>query len=155
MKRNSIIRQAFVAVLAFVISAAFVTRAAAMPENVDAKILSHFARTFKTAENVTWTNTKDYSKASFVRNNKHMEVFYNDKDELICTATYINLAEVPDATLATIQDKYANYRIASAIKCVDAQGFLQYYTQVENDKKTIILQSDADGFTTVFKTTRK
>ena len=155
MKRNSIIRQAFVAMLALVISAAFITRAAAMPENVDAKILSHFAKTFKTAENVTWTNTKDYSKASFVRNNKRMEVFYNDKDELICTATYIDLKEVPDAALETIQDRYANYRIASAIKCVDAEGVLQYYTQLENDKKTIILQSDADGFTTVFKTTRK
>jgi len=155
MKRNSIIRQAFVAMLALIISTAFVSRAAALPENVDAKILNHFARTFKSAENVIWTNTEDYSKASFVRNNRRMEVFYNSKDELICTTTYVNLQDLPDATQEAIQDKYAGYRRTSAIKCVDAEGYTRYYVQLDNDKKSVILQSDTDGFTTVFKTTRK
>jgi len=155
MKRNSIIRQVFVAVLALVLSAAFISRAAAMPEKVDARILSHFAKTFATAENVNWTHTKDYSKASFTRNNQRMEVFYNDMDELICTATYVNLTDIPCNALSTIRDKYEDYRCTEAIKCVDAQGAVHYYTKVENDKKTVILQSDLDGFTTVFKTSRK
>jgi hypothetical protein len=154
MKRSSIIRQAFVAVLALIVSAAFVSRAAAMPENVDAKILSHFAKTFATAENVNWTHTKDYSKASFTRDNQRMEVFYDDMDELICTATYIDLQDVPCAALSTIRDKYEGYRCTQAIKCVDAAGVIHYYTQLENNKKAIILQTDTDGFTTVFKTTR-
>jgi len=155
MKRNSIIRQAFVALLALVVSTAFISRAAAMPENVDAKILNHFAKTFKSAENVTWKHTKDYSKATFIRNDKRMEVFYDDKDELICTTTYIDLKELPDPALELLQGKYAGYRPASAIKCVDASGMLKYYIQLENDKRNIILQSDSDGFTTVFKNTRK
>ncbi len=155
MKRSSIIRKAFVAILALVISAAFVSRSAAMPENVDAKILNHFAKTFKSAENVTWTSTKDYSKASFVRNNKRMEVFYNSKDELICTTTYVDMQDLPDATQQTIEDKYNGYSRTSAIKYVDADGNTLYYIQLDNDKKSIVLQSDTDGFTSVFKTTRK
>ena len=155
MKRNSIIRQAFVAMFAIVLSAAFVTRAAATPENVDAKILNHFAKAFATAENVTWKHTKDFSKATFTRNNQRMEVFYNDKDELICTATYINMKDIPCAALSNIQDKYNGYQCTSAIKCVDADGTAKYYTQMENDKKVVVLQSDSDGYTSVFKTTRK
>src|SRR3954467_6441022 len=120
MKRNSIIRQAFAALFALILSAAFITRAAATPESVDARILSHFAKTFATAENVAWKHTKDFSKASFTRNNQRMEVFYNDKDELICIATYIGLNEIPCATLSYIQDKYEGYTCTSAIKCVDA-----------------------------------
>src|SRR3954471_23750966 len=136
MKRNSIICQAFAAIFALILSAAFVTRAAATPENVDARILNHFAKTFTTAENVSWKHTKDFSKASFTRDNQRMEVFYNDKDELICTATYIDLKAIPCAALTTIQDKYDGYRCASAIKCVNADGTIHYYTQMENDKKT-------------------
>jgi hypothetical protein len=155
MKRNSIIRQALAAIFALVLTTAFVTRAAATPENVDAKILTHFAKAFATAENVTWKHTKDFSKASFTRNNQRMEVFYNDKDELICIATYIGLHDIPCATLTTIQDKYEGYTCTSAIKCVDADGITHYYTQVENDKKAVILQSDTDGYTSVYKTSRK
>jgi len=155
MKRNSIIRQAFAAMFALILSAAFVTHAAATPENVDARILSHFAKAFATAENVTWKHTKDFSKASFTRNNQRMEVFYNDKDELICTATYIDLKDIPCTALFTIQDKYDGYRCSSAIKSVDADGTTHYYIEMENDKKSVILQTDTDGYTTVFKTTRK
>src|SRR3954471_5795942 len=155
MKRNSIIRQAFAALFALILSAAFVTHAAATPENVDAKILNHFAKTFASAENVTWKHTKDFSKASFTRNNQRMEVFYNDKDELICTATYVDLKALPCAALSTIQNKYEGFSCASAIKCVDADGLIRFYTQMENDKKTVVLQSDIDGYTSVFKTTKK
>src|SRR4051812_18186894 len=146
MKRNSIIRQAFAALFALILSATFVTHAAATPENVDAKILNHFAKTFASAENVTWKHTKDFSKASFTRNNQRMEVFYNDKDELICTATYINMTDIPCAALSSIQDKYEGYNCTSAIKCTDADGIIHYYTQIENAKKVIVLQSDTDGF---------
>jgi len=155
MKRNSIIRQAFAAMFALILSAAFVTHAAATPENVDARILNHFAKTFATAENVTWKHTKDFSKASFTRNNQRMEVFYNDKDELICTATYIDMKAIPCAALSVIQDKYEGYRCTSAIKYVDADGITRYYTEMENDKKTVILQSDSDGYISVYKTTKK
>lgn len=154
MKRNSIIRQAFIVMLVFITSAVFISRAAAAPENVDEKILHHFTKTFKSAQDVTWQQTKDYSKASFVRNNQHMEVFYDNKDELICTTTYINQLALPDATVATIADKYSDYNLTTAIKCVDAEGNTRYYTELENDKKRIILESDTDGSTTVFKTTR-
>lgn len=154
MKRNSIIRQLFAVMLVFVLSAAFVTRAAATPENVDAKILKHFAKTFASAENVSWKHTTDYSKASFTRNNQRMEVFYNDKDELICTATYINLNEIPCNALSTIRDKYENYRCTSAIKCVDADGAIHYYTELEGSKKKVILQTDTEGYTTLFKTSK-
>jgi hypothetical protein len=155
MKRNSIIRQAFAAIFALILSAAFVTHAAATPENVDAKVLNHFAKTFATAENVTWKHTQDFSKASFTRNNQRMEVFYNDKDELICTATYVDLKALPCAALSTIQNKYEGFRCASAIKCVDADGLIRFYTQMENDKKTVVLQSESDGYTSVFKSTKK
>ncbi|TKK68037.1 hypothetical protein FC093_12550 [Ilyomonas limi] len=155
MKRNSIIRQAFVAMLALVVSVVSVSRAAAMPENVDAKILKHFAKTFATAENVTWKHTRDYSKASFTRNNQRMEVFYDAKDQLICTSTYITLNDMPCNALSTIQNKYDDYRCTTAIKCVGADGTIRYYTELENDNKKIILQSDADGYTEVFKTTKK
>jgi hypothetical protein len=136
------------------VSAAFTTRAAATPENVDAKILNHFAKTFATAENVTWKRTADFYKASFTRNNQRMEVFYNDKDELICTATYIGRQDIPCSAMSAIQAKYDGYRLASAIKCVDADGTIHYYTEVENAKKKVILQTDSDGNTTLYKTTR-
>jgi hypothetical protein len=155
MKRNSIIRQALAAMFALLLSAAFITRAAATPENVDAKILSHFAKTFASAENVSWKHTKDFSKASFTRNNQRMEVFYNDKDELICTATYVDLKDIPCAALTNIQNKYESYTCTSAIKTVDADGIIHFYTQMETDKKVVILQSDADGYTSVYKTSKK
>jgi len=155
MKRSSIIRQALAAMFALVLTAAFVTRAAATPENVDARILNHFAKTFASAENVTWKHTKDFSKASFIRNNQRMEVFYNDKDELICVTTYIGLKDLPCAALSNIQDRYEGYYCTSAIKCVDADGITHYYTQMENDKKIVVLQSDTEGYTNVYKTSRK
>ena len=155
MKRNSIIHQLFAAILVLLLSAAFVTRAAATPENVDTKILSHFTKTFATAENITWKRTKDFSKASFTRDNQRMEVFYNDRDELICTATYIDMNSIPCAAISTITDKYEGYKCNTAIKCVDADGTIHYYTELENDKKIVILQADTDGNTSVFKTTKK
>ncbi len=155
MKRNSIFRLAFAAIVALVLSASFVTRAAAAPENIDAKVLNHFAKTFVSAENVTWKHTKDYSRASFTRNNQHMEVFYNNRNELISTAAYINITDMPCAAVQTIDEDYNDYNCTNVIKYVDAENKVSYYAELENSKKVVILQSDTDGYTTVFKSARK
>ena len=84
-----------------------------------------------------------------------MEVFYNTNDELICTATYIDMSCLPDAAQETIQHRYEGYTCNNVIKCVDADGITRYYAELENNKKTVILQSDLEGYTSVFKTTKK
>jgi hypothetical protein len=65
------------------------------------------------------------------------------------------MKDVPCNVLSTIDSRYEGYNCTNAIRCVDADGLVHYYTELENNKRTIILQSDTEGNTQVFKNTKK
>lgn len=155
MKKYFIIRQAFIALFALALTLSFSTASFANPGSAYESVLSHFSGKFKNAENVRWKHTKEFSKASFIRNNQRMEVFYDTDQKFICAATYISLEQLPEQTLQAINDKYGKYQYISVIRCLDANNFTKYYIEMENDKKKIILQSDLEGFVSVFKSEKK
>ena len=124
-------------------------------EEVSAKVLSRFANSYGTAESVTWKVTKQFSKASFMLNNKLTEVFYNRRNKLIATSVHITLQELPAGGADNIRHDYAKYGATSAIQYTDVRGDTSYFVQLENDRNKIIVQVDEEGHADCVKMERK
>lgn len=145
----------FATLFAALLVVAVTSTAYAAPEAVDAKVLSHFSSSFANAKSVTWKVTKAFSKATFTNNNKRTEVFYNAKDKLIGTSVYIDFKDLPRGTEDAIASNYEAYNMATAIEYTDAEEVMNYYVEIENDKRTIVLQVTPQGDITEVKSTHK
>lgn len=107
------------------------------------------------AENVQWKITKDFSKATYISDNRRTEVFYDKNDNLIGKSVYVDMKELPSEGARAIDADYNGYATKSAIKYTDAEDNTNYYVEMENEKLNIVLQINADGDVTLLKSTRK
>jgi len=116
-------------------------------------VFSTFKSQFKSAANVTWTSTADFTKASFDMNDQKMEAFYNTDGELIAKTICINSDDLPTGIKRNIAKKYGSYNMTEAIRYEGEED--AWYVSVEDGKESLILKIAEDGFLNVFKRTVK
>ena len=141
----------FSAILTVVIAA---SSFAANVTNATTNAARVFAIEFKGAENVSWTSSADYVKASFTLDKKKMEAFYDLQGSLIATSSNISLDDVPTSAKRSLAKKFAGYTVKEAIK-FDGTDETAYYISAENDTQSLILKVSDTGFVSVFKQTKK
>ncbi len=112
--------------------------------------LNSFQAQFKDASSITWSDGKGYLKAAFVANNERMEAFYNSDGELIATSRTANLDELPVNAKRTLAKKLEGYTVKEAIRFEGADESA-YFISAENEKGSVILKIEDNGFVTVKK----
>jgi hypothetical protein len=116
--------------------------------------LKNFKSNYGEAKEVTWTTTRDYSKATFMLDDQKMEVFYAPNGELIGTSTKMQIKELPSAVKKNVTKKMEGYTIVEAIRFQSPDDDC-YYVSVENDQVNVILKVTEFGYVSLFKKTKK
>src|SRR4051812_215010 len=125
---------------------AFSISSFASEKDVDVKLLNDLATTLKSSIQVNWTTKEDYTRAIFKFNDKIAYAFYNPSDnELIGFAVQYDKADLPDVVSGAVGNKYSDWNLIDAIVFIDATGHINYYAQVQKDKKGLALKITPDG----------
>jgi hypothetical protein len=124
----------------------------------------HFMIDFPNATHVTWKRAA-FEEASFTLNGKEINAFYDLDDELIGTTTPANYNEIPANAQKEIEKYYKGYAPKSVIMFDDNEfndtdmilygnSFEDednYFVEMTNNGKTIVLQVNMEGLVTFFK----
>lgn len=146
----------FLAIVAFAATAAPVFAGAKTTADLNAsntKALVKFTESYKGASGI-WNNEKTYNEVLFFWNNKLMDSFYDNEGNLIGTFHDVTVKELPNRAAEKIAGWYKDYTVkAAAVMERDDQDPM-YYVTIQSDKHLRILQVNADGVVSEYKTLR-
>jgi len=114
-------------------------------EIVNPKVLDAFKTKFKTAQQVEWMAGKDFYRATFVYNDKHVFAYYNPDGELLGVTRYVSPLDLSLNLQINLKNNYANYWISDLFEVAKSEG-TTYYITLENADTKIVLKS-TDGNT--------
>lgn len=145
MKTTVLNRFVKTTVLAAFMLGAFAMTAAAKPVDVSKFLIKQFQKQFSSASDVTWKTTNEFTSASFVAKGEKTSVFYNNDGNLIGVSKEITVEDLPKAAQKKVDENYSKFSVKSVIEFTDASGTLNYYIQLQNERKQFILRSDELG----------
>ncbi|MCW3106328.1 MAG: hypothetical protein JWQ09_834 [Segetibacter sp.] len=122
--------------------------------NISYFVLNSFRHDFKDVTNVAWTSKTDFAKATFIQNNRKMEVYYNPNGDLIAISKNIQLDELPVNAKRAFAKRYEGYTVKEAIQFdgTDEQG---YYLSAENEQESVIIKIDQNEQLSLFRKSKK
>jgi hypothetical protein len=99
--------------------------------------LQSFYNTFRSAQNVNWTEVDDMLRIGFVLDG-HQKFAYYSNDELVVVASEIKTEELPETLKAQLSE-YKGYVVTEAYEFTKNKS-KQYCVIMENASKRIILK---------------
>ncbi|MDI3318600.1 hypothetical protein [Pinibacter soli] len=119
--------------------------------NVNQKILNSFKKDFSTAINVQWKALEEtVYQAEFSYNGELFNAYYNEDGELIGSARFINKGNMPLLISKSLQEKYGNFLIRTAIEYNNGNETSYFITMV-SQCKSVIVQASPSGSLSVVK----
>jgi hypothetical protein len=114
----------------------------------------NFLMQFPDATNVHW-KIASFEEAIFTTNGKEMKAFYDWDHELIGTTTPASFFDMPEAARKYIEKHYSDYNeYNSTDMMLYGNQFADednYFVELSNNNKTIVLQVNMEGLVTFFK----
>jgi hypothetical protein len=118
---------------------------------VNQKILTSFKKDFSTAINVQWKAIEEtLYEAEFSYNGEQFNAYYNEDGELIGSARYINKANMPLLIAKSLQEKYGDFILRTAIEYNNGSETSYFITMVSKCK-SVVLQASPSGSLSVVK----
>ncbi len=114
---------------------------------VSTRVLNNFNANFENATNVSWVVKPDYSKATYMLDNRTCDAFFDNQGELIANSHGISIGDLPTAAKRSFAKKYANYTVKEVIQ-FDTNEETCYYISAENEKHAVVLKV-SQGFLSV------
>jgi hypothetical protein len=142
-------KKIIIAAAMFVSLSAFATE-----KKVSPKVLNAFNTEFTSAQEVEWTVTTDYYKASFDMNGVKVYAFYNLDGDLLGLTRNISSAQLPVHLQSSLKKDYGNYWISDLFELSNNNG-TSYYVTLENGDKKIVLKSSGGSDWSTYKKDRK
>lgn len=140
----------FTALIAVSVS---ISASAQSVNQVDQKVVDNFEATYGGASNVEWTLKQNFTIASFVRDGRKVEVFFNTDGDFVATTTPVDIEEVPAFVKKIIQSKYNDFTVTETFK-LKSYDETSYFLSVENNEEKIVLKVN-EGSVSVFSKTGK
>lgn len=122
-------------------------------KGVTYRMAEAFSTAFKGAENLQWSLTDDYVKASFDLRGIKMEAFYDHSGELIGSSHAITLESLPIQAKRKFAMKYSDYIVKEAIVFEGADESA-YFVSAESETRTVIIKitnSTVETFKVIYK----
>lgn len=118
---------------------------------VNQKILTSFKKDFGTAVNVQWKALEEnVYEAEFSNNGEQFNAYYNEEGELIGSARYISKGNMPLLISKSLQEKYGNFLIRTAIEYNNGNETSYFITMV-SQCKSVVLQASPSGSLSLVK----
>lgn len=106
---------------------------------------------FGDAANVTWSNQKNLTEATFEWNGQKLHAFYDADGEQVALSREIGEDKLPLKALQAIKTQYTGYTTTEAIEYNSTEEGLSYYVSLENNNKKTILRVSPEGSISSFK----
>ncbi len=120
--------------------------------------LNNFSSRFSAAENVNWTITDAFQKASFILNGEKLAAFFDLNGEYIATTQHVDFNKLPALSKARLAKLYKGYEVDDVVKYdLDGQSAnfdmltgrrnydSMYFASIKNKKETILIKITPDG----------
>jgi hypothetical protein len=120
-------------------------------EDISEKITASFNRDFVSAQNVSWEQERNFSKATFNLNNQVLFAYYSSTGELLAVVRNILSDRLPLALLVDLKKNYKDYWISDLFEMATDNQTL-YYMSLSNGNETLVLKSDDANQWSVYKT---
>ncbi len=132
-----------------------------------------FASDFPDATNISFEKTKDFDKVYFGQNGRKTTAYYDFNSQLIGTIHNRSFNDLPADAQKKIADKYPDFTVVKVIKFKvnsDNESYIDnndtdltlygnslekssnYFVELKNDNKGIVLEVDLSGEVSFFKT---
>lgn len=121
---------------------------------VSPKVLNAFNTEFTSAQEVEWTATGDYFRASFDMNGVKVAAYYNTDGELMGLTRNISSAQLPVSLQASLKKNYSGYWISDLFEVANNNG-TSYYATLENGDKKVVMKSSNGNDWSTYKKDRK
>ena len=123
----------------------------AKEKNVDSRLFRDLSSTFKNSPQVQWTTKDKYKQATFNFRNKPAAAFYSvDENELIGFRIQLNKTDLPQIISEALKNQYNDWEVVDAITFIDAGGYVNYFTQVQKNNKSVILKITPNGKSSIY-----
>ncbi len=123
-------------------------------EPVSPIVLNSFNKEFTGVQNVEWTSTDSYVKATFVYNGQNVAAFYHPNGEIIAVTRNITSLQLPISLQTNLKDQYEGYWISDLFELSNNDG-TSYYITLENADSKLVLKSEDNAQWVSFKKTTK
>jgi outer membrane lipoprotein-sorting protein len=122
---------------AFTLAACLFSVSSFAAESNTPDVLQSFFKTFKKAENVSWSEVDGMLRIAFTLEGHQKYAYYSNSD-LIVLATQIQSADLP----ATLKDQLAKYKdfVASEVYVLDHNGAKEYCISLEGKSENLLLK---------------
>ncbi len=136
--------------IAALIVVSFTTTAFAS-NNASSKAVAHLTAHYSTAQNVSWTITDNFKKASFTMDNEKTEVYYSVYGDLIGSSKTMAFDKLPKTALDILTTEYTfpDYQLTDCIEFTDADNNKSFYVSFDFYNETIAVSISINGLVTL------
>jgi hypothetical protein len=134
------------------------------PLKVSPATKSQFYRDFGNVPVIQWKRTKNFDKATFIKDGEITSAFYDNSPDLVGTTTSKTFDDLPAAAQIRIEKSYAGYAVGDILFFDDNelnetdmvlydQSFEDadnYFIELKKDNKKIVVKSDMQGNVSYF-----
>jgi hypothetical protein len=114
-----------------------------------AQLQANFAHDYASAENIVWSASPRYQKATFAIDNVPMTAFYNRQNEYVATTQLVEITQLAPTAIKNLIKQYPGYQMGQIIKCTGSQE--AYFINLRNEKENFLVIITADANVNYFK----
>ena len=118
-------------ILTLAIAAASLQLFAADPGKVSERIQNNFNKTFKNAQDVSWSSYTDYYEVKFKQNDIKVNIMYDLDGNVVRTLRYYYGDQLPVMVMAKVRSKYSQQKIYAVVEESSSEG-TQYNITLED-----------------------
>jgi len=141
---------AMVVILMVGLTSAFANKS----EEINQRAIASFNSEFGNAKNVSWTQDRQYFRASFNLNNQVLYAYYDQKGELMAVIHHILSNQLPIYLMSELKKAYKNYWITDLLVMASNEQS-NYFVSLDNADETLVLKSDGSNQWSVYKRIKK
>jgi hypothetical protein len=136
-----------ITILLTVFSTAFANRSDSNNKNA----LSSFQRDFKSASDVSWSETPRYMRVNFHFDKQNLYAYYDTQGNLIGLVHHMLTTGLSEDLQKQIKKNYAGYWVSELFQVTFEDG-TYYFIELKNADETLVLSTEgSDNWHTYFK----
>ena len=120
---------------------------ASTTDKANSKAAAHLQANYTAAENITWTYTENFQKASITVGSQKVDVYYDEYGALIGSTKTMDFDKLPKWALETITTEYTfpDYQLTDCIAFTDADNITSYFVSFDLGQEKIRLSISMVG----------
>ncbi len=108
-----------------------------------------FASEYTDAENVVWSSSPRFKKATFVKDGVQMTAFYNRFNEYVATTQLVDVTQLSPIAIKNLIKYYPGYQMGEIIKYTGSDE--AYFVNLRNEKENFLVKITNDSNIGYFK----